>query len=80
MAQTLDFSASVGVLEDLAHQDPHVERLADMAVHAGLEAGAHIIGKDIGCHCNDRRALVGANALKGAGCSGWPQGRSFRAS
>ena len=39
MAQTLDSSASVGVLEDLAHQDPHVERLADMAVHAGLECG-----------------------------------------
>ena len=41
-----------------------------MAVHARIQAGLYIVGKDVGRHGNDRRALVGAFALKRADAAG----------
>ena len=61
---TLDSSASVRVLQDLANQHLHVQRLAHVAVHARVQAGLHVVGKDIGRHGDDGRALAGPLALK----------------
>ncbi len=51
-------------------QNLHLQRLAHVAVHARIQAGLYIVGKDVGGHGNDGRALVRALALKGADAAG----------